>query len=150
MLARFAEHHVRVTLLRQVQVDHCRGDVGQVIAAIQRQLNFIFPLELFELLHVSRFNPARGGHVDRFVNRFHVVFAFQTRYHHVKLQHADGANDQIVISDRAEDLDRALFRELNQPFQQLFLLQRILQANTTEQFRREVRNTGELHHLALG
>ena len=44
VLARFAEHHVRVTLLRQVQVDHCRGDVGQVIAAIQRQLNFIFRL----------------------------------------------------------------------------------------------------------
>ncbi len=30
------------------------------------------------------------------------------------------------------------------------MLQRIFQADTTEQFRREVRNTGELHHLTLG
>ncbi len=50
---------------------------------------------------------------------------------------------------RTEHLHRALFRQLNQPFQQLFLLQWIAQTNTTEQFWREVRNTGELHVLTL-
>ena len=40
VLAGFTELDVRVTFLRQVQVNHGRGDISQVIAAIQRQLNF--------------------------------------------------------------------------------------------------------------
>ena len=41
MLARFAELNIRITFLRQVQVYHGWGDIGQVIATVQRQLNFV-------------------------------------------------------------------------------------------------------------
>ena len=150
MFARFAELNVWITFLRQVQVDHRWRDIGQVVAAIKRQLNFVLTLKFFEFLHVRTLNPARGRHVDRFVNRFHVVLALQARNHHVELQHADRANNQIVVGDWTEHLHGALFRELNKAFQQLFLLQRIAQTNATEQLRCEVRNTRELHHLALG
>ncbi len=51
--------------------------------------------------------------------------------------------------DRAEHLHRALFRELNQAFQQLLLLERIAQADAAEQLWRKVRNAGELHRLTL-
>ena len=61
MLASFAELDVRITLLRQVQVNHGRGDVGQIIAAIERQLNFVLTLKLFEFLRVAAFHPAGGG-----------------------------------------------------------------------------------------
>ncbi|MNE93689.1 hypothetical protein D3C80_1915700 [compost metagenome] len=47
-------------------------------------------------------------------------------------------------------MHRTLFGELNQTFQQLFLLERIAQTNTAEQLRGEVRDTRKLHHFALG
>ena len=46
MLARFAELNVGITFLRQVQVNHSRGDIGQIIATVQRQLNFVLTLKL--------------------------------------------------------------------------------------------------------
>ena len=58
VLAGFTELNVRITFLRQVQVDHRWRDIGQVIAAIQRQLNFILTLEFFEFLHVRTYQPS--------------------------------------------------------------------------------------------
>jgi hypothetical protein len=62
----------------------------------------------------------------------------------------DGSDDQVVVAQRHEDLRGAFLGELLQPLLQMLELQRILQADALEEFRREVRDAGELQRLALG
>lgn len=64
MLAGLVELNVRITFLRQAQVDHAGSDVSEVIAAIKRQLALVLTLELFEFLRVRTFYPAGSGNVD--------------------------------------------------------------------------------------
>ncbi len=139
-----------MTFLRQTQVDHGRGYVGEVVTAIQRQVQLVLALELFELLDVSPFHPAGGRDVDRLVQGLDVVFALQTRNYYVKLQHTDRTDDEIVADERTEHLHCALFGELDQPLEQLLLLERVAQADAAEQLGRKVRDAGELEILTLG
>lgn len=30
----FKEHYIRITLLGQIEIDHCWGDIGEVVAAV--------------------------------------------------------------------------------------------------------------------
>ncbi|VDY44587.1 Uncharacterised protein [Salmonella enterica subsp. arizonae] len=110
VFARFTELNIRITFLGQVQVNHRWGNIGEVVAAIQRQLRFILTLKFFEFLRIGTFNPARRRHVDGFINRLNVVFALQARDNNIKLQNAYGADNQIVVGNRTEYLNRAFFR----------------------------------------
>ena len=112
-------------------------------------MQFVFTFELFQFLHIVTLHPAGGGDVNRLINSFDVVLAFQTGNHHIKLKHTHRPDNQVVVGQRTEDLHRALFGQLNQSFQQLFLFQRITQTDTAEQFRCKVRDTGEFQNLTL-
>ena len=50
VLAGLAEHHVRVALHGQVQVDHGGRDVGEVVTAIQRQVLRALALESYNFV----------------------------------------------------------------------------------------------------
>lgn len=150
VLASLAELDVRVTFLSQAQVDHGRRDIGEVVTAIEGQVDLVLALELLELLGVGPFHPAGGGDVDRLVQGLDVVLALEARDHHVELQHTDRTDDEIVALQRTEHLHRPLFGELYQPLEQLFLLEGVAQADAAEQFRREVRDAGELEIFTLG
>ena len=63
---------------------------------------------------------------------------------------AHGAEDQVTAMHRLENLHRALFAKLLQALVQLLDLERIQDAHRAEKIRREVRNAGELKHLAFG
>ena len=112
-------------------------------------MQFVFAFELFQFFRIVTFHPAGGRDVNRLINSFDVVLAFQTGNHHIKLKHTHRPDNQVVVCQRTEDLYRAFFRQLNQPFEQLFLFQRIAQTDTAEQFRCKVRDTGEFQNLAL-
>ena len=76
MFAGLVETHVRITFLGEVQVDHTRRDIRQIIATIQRQVQFVLALELLKFFRILTFNPAGGGNIHRFVQGVNVVFAF--------------------------------------------------------------------------
>ena len=94
-------------------------------------------------------NPARGMHVDGFERCLYPVFVLEPLGDHVELQHANGAQDHVVVVDRAKHLGGAFFTELVEAFVQGFRLERVAQDHALEQFRRKVRNAGELQILAL-
>ena len=52
MLAGLVELNVRITFLRQAQVDHAGSDVSEVIAAIKRQLAFVLTLRISSRPHI--------------------------------------------------------------------------------------------------
>ena len=88
------------------------------------------------------------GH--RIVNAFDVVFGFQPKRGDVELQHADRAQDQVVVFERLEQLGRAFLGQLLQALLQGLGAQRVLQDHAAEQFRREVGNAVEFQRFALG
>ncbi len=150
MLTGRAEFHIRPALFHQRQVDPSRGQVGQVTTAVDREVFHGLDLELFQLLLIAAVDPARGVHGDRLIGAFHLVFLFQATGHYIELQHTDGAEDDVVAAFREEHLGGTLFRQLLQTLAQLLGFQRVTQAYAAEQFRGEVRDTGEAQHFAFG
>ena len=53
---------------------------------------------------------------------------------HVELQHADRAENQVVVGQRAEQLGGAFLAQLGQALEQRFHFQRILELRAAEQF----------------
>ena len=139
-----------MAFLRQLQIDAAGGDVHQLAVVVVREVRLVFVGKGFQRLVVRRFYPARGGDVHPFKLAIDVVFAFQPLFDDVKLQHADRAEDEVVADERLEELGRAFFAQLLQPFQERFHFQRVFQANAAEEFRREVGDAGELQFFAFG
>ena len=54
MLAGLVELNVRITFLRQAQIDHAGSDVSEVIATIKRQLAFVLTLDLSNFSIIRR------------------------------------------------------------------------------------------------
>lgn len=98
MLAGRAEFHVRPAFFHQRQVDAGRGQVGQVPTAVEREVFHGLVGELFQLLLIGAFDPARGVHGDRLVRALHLVFLFQAAGDHIELQHTDGEEYDVVAA----------------------------------------------------
>jgi hypothetical protein len=104
VLASSAEFHIRPALFHQRQIDPGRRQVGQVTAAVDREVFHGFVGELFQLLLIAALDPARGVHGDRLVGAFDLVFLFQAAGDHIELQHTDGAEDDVVAALGEEHL----------------------------------------------
>ena len=70
--------------------------------------------------------------------------------HHVELQRTDRPEDEVVADERPENLGRTLLAQLVQPLLQGLHAQRVAQHHAPEEFRGEIRNTGEFEVFALG
>mgnify|MGYP006170205987 CR=1 FL=1 len=107
-LAGGREAHVRRAFLRQLQVDPRRRQVDQLAGGVQRQVHRVLVAELLQLLRVVAADPARRGHADVLERRIHAVLVLQPVGHHVELQHAHGAENEVVAHDRLEELGGAM------------------------------------------
>ena len=79
----------------------------------------------------------------------HPVLVLQPKRHDLELQLPDGAQDQLIVAQRPEQLRGALLAQLRQPLLQRLHLERILQHRAPEDFRCETRHAGERQPLAL-
>ena len=118
-------------------------------AAVQCQVFHGLVGEFLELLLVTALDPTRRVDGDRLVGTLDLVFLLQATGDHVELQHTDGAKDDVVAAFREEHLGRAFFGQLLQALAQLLGFQRVLEAYAAEQFRGEVRDTGEAQGFAF-
>src|SRR5690554_1083512 len=150
MLSRGGEAYLRPTLLGHLQVDSSGGDIGQVTAAIKRQVGTRLAPKLFQLLGVVAIDPARRLHVDRLIDTIHLILLLETMGDHIELQRTHGTKNQVVVVQRLEQLGRALLGELLQPLLQCLELERILELNPLEQLRSKVRDTHKPHLLTHG
>ena len=133
-----------------MQVDPRRRQVDQLAGGVQRQVHRVLVAELLQLLRVVAADPARSSDADVLERGIHAVFVLQPVGHHVELQHAHRAEDQVVAHQRAEELGGAFLGQLRQALLQLLELERVTQTRAAEQFRREVGNAGERQRLAFG
>ena len=88
-------------------------------------------------------------HVDRLEGGFHAVLVLEPLGDHVELQHADRAEDHVVVVDRAKHLGGAFLAKLIEALVQRLGLERVAQHDALEQLGREVGDAGELQILAL-
>src|SRR5690554_4397502 len=116
VFARGLEFHRRRTLLRQLQIDPARRQIDQLAGGIQCQIRRVLVAELFQLALIIAVDPARGGDLHLLENRLDAVFVLEPVSHHVELQRADCAQDQIVAHQRAEELGRASSLNCSRPF----------------------------------
>ena len=99
--------------------------------------------KFLELARVVRADPARGMDIDRVKHALHAVFILQAKRHDLELQRADGAQNELVVAHRLEELRRALLAQLHQALGERLHAQRILQHRAAEELRREIGDTGE-------
>src|SRR5690554_1200829 len=150
MLSRGSEAYLRPTLLGHLQIDSRGGDIGQVSATIKRQVGTRLAPKLLQFPGVVTIDPARRLHVDRLIDTIHLILLLESMGDHIELQRTHGPENQVVVVQRLEQLGRALLGELLQPLLQGLELERILELDTLEQFRRKVRDTHKPHLLAHG
>src|SRR5690554_1604855 len=108
--------------------------------------------KLLQLFLIVAFNPTRRPDVNTLVNTFHFVFFFQAAGDHIKLQHTNGAENNVVVALREEHLGRTFFGQLLQALAQLLSAQWIRQAHTAEKFWSKVWHTskGQLFTFSKG
>jgi len=94
-------------------------EIGQVTAAVQCQVFHRLVGDFLKLLLVAAFNPARRVDEDRLVGALDLAFLFQAAGDHIELQHADGAEDDVVDAYGEEHLGSAFFGQLLQALAQL-------------------------------
>jgi len=114
MLAGGAEFYIRPALFHQAEVDPGRRQVGEVAAAVDGEVLVGLVLEFLELLLVAALDPARRPDVDRLIGALDLVFLLQAAGNHVELQHADCAEDDVVVAFGEEHLGGAFFGQFLQ------------------------------------
>ena len=106
--------------------------------------------ELLEHLRLRAADPARREDIDRLEGAGDAVLVGEPERDDVELQRPDGAEDQVVVAERTEQLRRALLAQLVEPLLQGLHPQRILEDRAAEKLRREVRDAGEGERFTLG
>ena len=71
---------------------------------IQRQVIGTFTFEFFQFLRIGTINPTRCRYVDLLIDGFHFILIFQAVGHHLKLQHTDCTDHNIVVVQRKKYL----------------------------------------------
>ena len=96
-------------------------------------------------------NPANMLIRQVFADDLNVILVLQTVLEHLKLQHADNADDNRFHTGirLAEDLDGALLCDLLDTLDELLALERVLLTDNGKQLGCERRDAGE-HALMLG
>ena len=130
-----------------------RGEQQQAVALeILDDLSIARELELLniEVLLVI-LNPANVLIRQVFADDLNVILVLQTVLEHLKLQHADNADDNRFHTGirLAEDLDGALLCDLLDTLDELLALERVLLTDNGKQLGCERRDAGE-HALMLG
>src|SRR5262249_20737778 len=128
--------------------DRGRREVDELARVVLRNVRDELLRELLDLRALAA-HPARGGDVDRLELTLDAVLVAQPISRDFELERADGAQDQIVAEQRAEELRRALLAQLREALLQRLELQRVLEHRAPEQLGREARNPGESERLAL-
>ena len=124
--------------------------VNELACVIEREVFVGALAELLELCRISAADPARSDDIDRFEGAGDAVFVGEPEGDHVELQRPDGAEDQVIVPERAEELGRAFLAELVEALLQRLHAQRILEHGAAEQLRGEIGDSGEGELLALG
>ncbi len=114
IFARLQEFDFRPALLGQSQIHARRREIHQFVRRDRRRdCHRPWFAKLGQALFSScSAHPARHGHVDRFKHALHAVFVLQAKCHDFELQLADGAENQIVVAQRLEQLRGALLAQL--------------------------------------
>src|SRR5690554_846751 len=112
-------------------------------ATINRQIVVGFVFKFLQFFLIVALNPARRPDVNRFINAFHFVFFFEAAGHYIKLQYTNSSENNVVVALREEYLGGTFFGQFLQSLAQLLSAQWVSQTNTTEQFRRKVRNASK-------
>src|SRR6202011_4337996 len=101
-------------------------------------------------LLILKADPARHGDIDGLEHALNAVFVLQAKGHDLELQLADGAENQVIIAQRLEQLGRAFLAQLRQTLLQGLHAQRILENGAPEYLRRKIRDArkGEVFTLA--
>src|ERR1700676_4631099 len=143
ILAGLEEFDLRPAFLGQAEIDPRRREVHQFTRVIDGEIVIGLFSKLAEPLLIADAHPSRRGHIDRLEYALHAVFVLQAKGHDLELQLADGAENQIVVAQRLEELRGALLAELRQSFLQGLHPQRVFQNRAAKHFRGEIRNSRE-------
>src|SRR5690554_6074409 len=112
VLAGSVELDLRPALSGKIEVDPRRRDIRQRSGDVDRQVVRGLAAKLLELLGVLALHPARRGHVDRLEYAVHVVLMLEAKGDDIELQHAYGADDDVVVVEGPEQLRCALLAQL--------------------------------------
>src|ERR1700722_10671019 len=134
IFARLEEFDFRPSLLGQSQIDACGREVHQFTGVIDGEIVMGLFAKLSQPLLVAEAHPPGYRYVDRLEHALHAVFVLQAKCNHFELQLADGAENQIIVAQRLEQLRRALLAELRQAFLQGLHAQWILQDRAPKHF----------------
>ena len=150
MFSRLAEHDIRPTFFSKTQIDSGWRDVDKLVTMIEREVVVRLAFKLSQHLLIITLDPTCCRYVYRVELAFDFVFIAQAMRDHLELQRSDGTENEVVISHGLEKLRRALLTQLGKSLLQRFEAQRVFQRCTTEDLRREIRNTGEADLFTFG
>src|SRR5271167_4524077 len=150
IFARLEKADLRPPFLGQAEIDPCRCEIHQLAGMIDGEIFMGLFSKLPEPLLIARTHPARHSHIDWLENALHPVFVLQTKGDYFELQLADGAENQVIVAQRLEQLRGALFAELREALLQSLHPQRILENRAAKYFGSEIRHSGEREVFALG
>ncbi len=96
-----------------MQIDAVGCQIDVIVGTVERDIETVLVGDRFQVGFRTA-QPARGRAVDVLKDDVDAVFMLQSVRHHVKLQRADRAQDQVVAQHGAEHLGRAFLRQLFQ------------------------------------